>query len=604
MYRSFTTTPITLLFFLLVLFWRVDLSAQTADYASFPQMDVDYTHLELQLNVSEDLLVEGNAFYSLETRRGGLDSLVLDAARIEVQQLEWNEDERDFRMEGDKLIVFLPEGVSGNEEATLRIRYRASPEFGIHRDTSGTIWSSLLPGAVRHWLPVFDHPRNTLTSDIRLVYPSGKQAVLNGRLSESAVESVDYQSLRFTSESPLPVTTLSFAIGRFEQLQTTVGRHLIQLHSLEGLLTEDQKAELLDVAYNSFRSAENHTGQGFPWRTLHIVVLEDDRWETKNYGAGVVYVYQNRSELSYQLRRGVASQWFGVQLREEQWSDAAAIRLLQSWLYRDLSLREREDSFEQNPELEVPGTAGVTDTSGVYAVFSPSMEEQWNKYFMSDQATNLRDVISRSAPLIMAQKTGVITWYDFANYLYDHTGQPFFTAPRPQISEQEEEEPYHYTATFDLDESEGTLRIEFNAENRPSEELISVSAFEVARQDTQYRELAFTGSSDEIVMNVNPAIENMKLQVTDNVPVILDIEKPFMFWVYQLRSDEDPESRKEAAVKLRRFDENPDLQLALLDFLANENNEEVIAETIRTLSAIVKGASGTDQLFLQRYRAD
>ncbi|MEX0769334.1 MAG: HEAT repeat domain-containing protein [Balneolaceae bacterium] len=591
----------------LVFFSTADLSAQaqSADYPSFPKMDVDYLHLDLQLKVSEDLLVEGNALYKIEALRGGLDSLSLDASGIEVQQLEWNGEERDYRMKDDRLVVLLPGAWGANDEAELRVIYRTSPEFGLHVDSSGTIWASLLPGSVRHWLPAFDHPRNTLTTDVRIVYPSGKQVVMNGSSSDSEVENVDFQSLRFTTEFPLAVTTLSFAIGDFEQSRTTVGRHQLYLHSHNGILSEDQRGVLLELAYNTFRSAENHTGSGFPWRTLHIVVLEDDRGETKNYGTGILYLYHNRGNLEGQLKRGVASQWFGIQLREEQWSDAAAIRLLQTWLNRDLSV-DGDSGDKQYPESEdIKKRAGFSDSTGIYAVFSPYMELKWKNYYQSEQAGDLRDAVSRTAPLILSQKTGVINWYDFAHLVYEQTGQPFLTAPEPRvISEQETEESYHYTATFTLDEAERTLRMIFNAENRSSDELIPAIATEMTRQDTVRHELAFTGQTDEIVMNVNPAIENLKLSITGDASVRLDIQKPFMFWIYQLRNDEDPAAREKAARNLREFADNPDLQLALLDFLSDETYPGVQAEIIRTLSAVVGGAFGTEQLFLDRYRSE
>jgi len=88
------------------------LMAQSADFEAFPRMNVEYTHLDLQLSVNDDLLVEGEAVYRLRTRRGGLDSLILDAAGIEVQQLAWNDSELDYRVENDRLVILLPDGIT------------------------------------------------------------------------------------------------------------------------------------------------------------------------------------------------------------------------------------------------------------------------------------------------------------------------------------------------------------------------------------------------------------------------------------------------------------------------------------------------------------
>ena len=102
-------------------------------------------------------------------------------------------------------------------------------------------------------------------------------------------------------------------------------------------------------------------------------------------------------------------------------------------------------------------------------------------------------------------------------------------------------------------------------------------------------------------MNVNPGIEYMKLDLPAESDIVLEEEKPFMFWINQLRSDENANSRADAAIGLRRFSDNPDLQLAMLDLLRAEENRDVQAEMLRTLAHVTAGASGTDQIFLQRF---
>jgi hypothetical protein len=122
--------------------------------------------------------------------------------------------------------------------------------------------------------------------------------------------------------------------------------------------------------------------------------------------------------------------------------------------------------------------------------------------------------------------------------------------------------------------------------------------------DTRERELTFTGSSDEIVLSVPADIENLVLDIDERDDIRLEMQKPFMFWLYQLRNDEDAENRKEAAAGLRDYSDNPDLQLALLDIIEMESESEVYTEILRTLSFATGGASGTSQMFLERTGAN
>ncbi|MEX2600107.1 MAG: hypothetical protein WD355_00585 [Balneolaceae bacterium] len=578
---------------LLIPFTAVDLAAQDGDYPAFPRMDIDYLHLDLLLHVSEDLEIEGEALYEVETRRQGVDSLALNASGLEIHQVEWDGVELDYQFSGEELAIRLPENLERGTFAELRINYSTSPLFGIHRDEWGTIWSSLQRGSLRHWLPAFDHPRNSFTTKIRLTYPGGMSAVVNGLPGESGEEADGELYHYFETLSPVPATALTFAVGEFERSETQTGRYRIQLHSREGLLDQLARGNLLNTAAAAFENAELQTGAEYPWNVLHIVVLDDDRWETKQYGAGVVYLYQSQGDLARQLVRGISAQWYGVQLREEQWDDSDAVLLLQEWLGHNqvtLNNPQSEQTMLADPDSSLP--------------FSAPYRERVHTFLNTGQNPVFQEVFRRVAPTVLRQIQGVINWHDFAMLLYEESGQPFFAPPEWPEAATEEETHYTYRVNYDLDEAAGELRLTFQAQGALVEELVPIRATEITVQERREREIAFTGGRDEVVLTVNSGIENLKLEHIGDLPVTLAEEKPLMFWVYQLRNDEGPEGRKEAAVGLRQYLDDPDLQLALLDLLRGEENEFVIAEILRTLADITQGASGTQQIFLERYRAD
>jgi hypothetical protein len=570
------------------------LYGQRVDYEAFPELDANYIHLELELEITSVSDIRGDAIYQFRLLRDDVDSLKLDAIRLDFDHVELNGEPADYRVVDDRLIVMLPDEAAEGNDYRLRLQYRANPSFGVFEDQRGNIWSSGLPGSVRHWLPAMDHPRNSLTTDITMIYPGGKHAVISGIPGESSVESVDLQRIRYFTDSEIPISSLRFAIGEFDQARTGVGRHQIYLHSERGLLDEEEKANLLDDAFIAFRHAERTLNVSYPSRALHIVVLEDDKWESKNYGSGIVFAFNSLENLKSQIAFGVTAQWLGIQLREEQWEDATALLVLQSWLHN-----QSEELQEMNRQ---PTGRPEFNFEGIYNIFSPENRLSWNTFFQLSGSEAYEQVLNRVAPNLISESRDVINWYDFASHLYQHSGRNFMEIPSPPEPDREiTESILVYRVEFNHDEEESRIRLSFTAEGESTEELVSVIAEEYSFNDVRSREITFTGSSDEVILNVNRTIENLKLTVDEDYSIELLVEKPFMFWLNQLQRDEDPESRAAAAVALRDFSDNPDLQLALLDIIDSEENENVYAEAILTLAAVTGGASGTDQLFRQRF---
>ncbi len=567
-------------------------SAQDYDFTTYPQIDLDFDHLNLELMVRDDGVIEGEALYDVSFRVSMADTVRLDASRMDIQRVFWDDEPAGFIVRNDRLLIVAPENFSRGDNVQLKIGYKVMPGFGIHSEPGNLTWTSLLPKSTSHWLPVTDHPRVEFTTRITLTYPSGLKAIATGRTSGGEVVSVDQERSVFITENPVPASALVFAIGDFETYQTSAGLHQIHLHHLKkNTLDADERDEILEAAYSSFRNAEQQSETGYPWRSLDIILLDDSRWETKNYGAGVVFAFGNRGDLKAQTQHGVTAQWAGVQVREEQWSESNFITLLQGrFLQNNYS---GSDSSYADQEL-------------VYPFFSPAVQSNRKNFLESEGQELLREVLELITPRLFREKRGVLNHQEFAQQLYYESGHSFFeTAVVPSDSDTADiaadEEPVIYFIDYNWIESEGVVEIDISAKNEGSPELVSAILTTRYFDDSQTREISFSGASETIRMNVNPGIEYMKMDLPEESNLVLEEEKSFMFWINQLRSDEDANARAEAAIGLRNFSDNPDLQLAILDLLRAEESTDVQAEMLRTLAHVTAGASGTDQIFLQRY---
>ncbi|WP_234571945.1 hypothetical protein [Rhodohalobacter sp. 614A] len=581
---------ITLSTALLFVFCSVNLLyAQDWDYQKYPKLDITLQHLNADIHIDEFGAIEGDVLYRASVNVDDPDSLVFDASRLNILGVWVNDAEKQFSAQNDQLAIYLDEVFAQQSVLNIRIQYEANPKYGVLRDVNRITWTSQLPKSTRHWLPVIDHPRAQFTTEFVFTHPSGNTMIANGRRMESGVVSVDEERSTFQTSSEIPATALGWALGEFyesgsenvNRLRRDGNQSPIQVHVYSE--TEvDTDANLATVATNALQTVRNSLRTPYPFRDLNIVILDNDFWETKTYAAGILFVYRDRGDIENQIRRGVLSQWIGTYIREEQWNDADAIQAIHARLSNQL--------FDLEPE--------TNDGFEPYDVFSPYSFSKWENFMNSNDLPRFKASLDSSLNTIFNDGHNILGWNELSEIIYNRSGQPFFEGFEFEDPESEESQPIVYTAGMDWNETDNTIQINFEAVNQSVDELVTVSVEEITFQGPRQHEVTFTGESESSVLSVSSGIENMLLSIEGRDDIELNVEKPFMFWIYQLRNSSDPQERQEAAKGLAAFTDNPDLQLALDDILRVESNPEVYAEIVRALSKLTAGASGMDQRFL------
>lgn len=594
------------LFLLLFVFFTSKGFTQNWDFEKYPRMDVELRHLDAEITIRDDLGIEGDLLYTIGFRANHIDSLILDAVQMDIAGISVDNSSIDYSVEKDRIILFFSEEHYKGDVADLRIQYRTRPKFGVHQNLYGTTWTSLLPRSVRHWLPVYDHPRARFTTDLVFTHPSGTTIVSNGRKSGTEVKSVEEEITTFSSNRSIPASTLSWAMGDLQRITGTheIGPSTGGLGGAEDLFRRSTDPQiyiysesdtiddepLLNTAVTAFRDVQEETGVKYPFRDLHILVLHGSHWETKSYGSGIIYIYLDRGSVEEQMRRGILSQWVGVTVIEEQWSDAGGVLALKALLAETMFDFDREEGEQPSPEP--------------YHVFSVSELGKWQQYLSDTNNTAFREQLMVIAGDIFDNGTALLGWDELAERIYHESGQPYFTKPDLRDSAPEPVQQIEYRVESEWDEASNTIQLNFTAIDGGASELVTIQSEEITVTGVKINEFTITGETESIVLNVDSGIENLKLHVTERDDIMLREEKPFMFWIHQLRNDEDVERRREAARSLALFDDNPDLQLALTDLLQLETNPEVYSEILRSLAKITTGASGTDQIFLDHVSND
>lgn len=581
--------------FMVLLGWNNG-KGQSFDHASYPQLDFDFRHLELTLGLQpQNLNIDGAATYQLQANVSGADTVTLNAARLDISSVTVNDEQVDFSLHNDSLLIPLSQPSQSGENYELYIRYSGSPRFGLLQNSNGTVWTSQLPRAQRHWVPIVDNPHVTLQTTFNISVPAGYTVQASGRKTGQESVSVDVVSYHFASREEIPASGLAFSVGRYKTDSISIGKSNLVL-SVEQALTDSlDSAALLGTARKMISSIENELKQNYPYGQLNIVLMEDHNWETKSWGVSTVFLYKNRGSLQAQLLRGLLGQWYGVYQRESQWKYADVMTL-----HQVLTQYTLVDSTAILKEKDSPDA-----DSTIYSEYGPREWNQWQYSWPEWGEESLKRVIAQEQNRGLKELPKVVQWQDYAEFWYRRSGQPFMESPEfSSISEptesavEEVTDSVVYRVEYSLNESMDQVTFSFNAQQGTYNKLTSLTAYEVYPSKTDTSEVTFTGAKDSVIVSISPTVNTVKLEVPQGLKLRLEEYKPASFLINELRNAETVKQRAQAARKLGYHDNNSDLQLAIQDFMNKEVEPEVRASLLRSLGEITKGAAGTEQIFL------
>ena len=584
-------------FILLLLFSMLQsLTAQRAgyDYEVYPSKPFRFNQLDLKLKVApSERILEGVANYTVTSTLKGANQIRMNASQIEISAVTVNGEEGDYSIQNDTLVIGLDESEKHNQKYDIAVTYTSSPTFGLHWNGRSTVWTSTLPYSVSHWLPIHDHPRTRLNTSIAITHPDTLGAFATGEQVKSVAEDTasGFRTTTWNSGKPVSATDIHFGVGEFQSTNIRYGVKNIKLLTEGNSLDEEARTELLDTAYKFLQQMENRFDYEYPYSSLNIVFLEDHQWDSKPYGASVIYLYENGGDYLAQLRRGIIGQWIGVDKREVQWLDADAMMLYQTWLYSTGEHNaEKLSTYEDYPE---------TGQFTLYEHFRSTQWNQWLAFHEKNEFPKFIQLLEYTFPLLLENEKSIWSWDDMSRFWYDKTGYKYFE--RFEVPEQESQDSVHYDVELEYRQSEDKLKLVFQARDSVIKELVDVNMDLMYGERTDSRNLSFSGSKDSLLVNVAANLRSANIYASKKYPnLVINEGKSFEFWLFQLRNHPDKEARKKAAINIRSFTDNADLQLALIDALEQEEHAAVKAEILRTLSATTRGATGTHEMYTDR----
>ena len=559
-----------------------------SDYPLRPDVEVDYAGLELELEVGfEGKSIHGTATYRFRPKHAYVDKLVWAAPGMVISELTLNGGRVSYRLDGDSLVISFPEKPDLTREHTLSVSYSTTPEFGVHLRHNGTIFSSALPGSTAHWVPGPIHPWAAMPVVIRLQVPERLTGVATGA-PELETSTDKGRLFVFRSAMEMPLTGLFFAVGQFEVQDSFSGTKNLRIYREKEASSTDRIQELLSFATRRVRDYERLMQSEIPLQAFHTVLLSDTMWETSPYYAGAVVTHDHDGQAETVIARALAAQWFGISLRPERWKDSGHITMLQAIAAEKLS--EPDWKVTANPVEEV---FVVPET--VYQ--NKSMDQwQWMRHFLQKRSMPVYIFAVEELMRTLAVRNGVLTSFEFSSLVYGKTGRwietPQITEPRPDVS-------LRYRVSVQEIRGSDRVSLGFEALDDLPDEEISARVYFLRDGRIHDRSVSFHGAGDQIEFSPEGFINNLWVEAEQENDVRFEMEKPFSFWLYQLRRDEDAGRREEAALALRGFATDPDLQLAVQDLLNREQDPKVLAAMHRLMAELTAGASGTERRFLE-----
>jgi len=589
-------SKLSILFVVLSFLMTGNSYAQNWDYELYPRADIELIHLDAEIKIESDGRIEGDIMYTATLKNSFADTIFFDAASLDIQSVTLNGSVADFIVQDLKLIIIPDEPFPRDAEIQIGINYEGFPSFGIHQSATGTIWTSLLPLTTRHWLPIIDSPRTQLLTDLIITHPAGTTVASNGRKGVSEVIDTEYEQTSFSTENRVSASSLGWALFNDVQTVSTVTSESVRnSYSIFSRRSDPQlyvytetgqnPEEFLLTAAAVYNRVINEMDMEIPYGDLQIMILEDDFLETKQTGEGLLFVYENKGSIKAQIERGIVAMFSESVIKSPSWSDSDAARIAEAFLLS---------------QFDVDLTGDEKRTFDPYNIYSVQNGLKW-QHFLTQEAP---DAFVEGVEIMFNKRSletpQIFGWSKFSDMIYDVTGRAWAEGFEPQVPEPEAEDTtYSYRAVIEWEEGSTTAEIRFAADSIATDELVTVEAEVVGLSETQVRELTFTGASDGVVLNVPSMLQNIKLTIQGRNDIELNSEKPFLFWMYQLRNDDEEERRAEAASGISSYSDNPDIELLLNDVLRSEESDMVIAEVLNAMSEITDGASGTDERFMQ-----
>jgi aminopeptidase N len=298
----------------------------------------DVIHYKIVVGFDErDRRVDGATSITFTPLAARLDSLVLDAANMNVHSVLLASVPVRFANRSPQLIVFFGQPLHLSDTLTIAIRYSCTPEAGlffVQPDSANPkrrrqIWSQGEDTDNHFWFPCFDAPNDKATSEVVATVPETYVLLSNGKLLAMTQDAIKKtKTFHWLESRPLSSYLIMVAAGEYD-----VVKEYYRGVPLEYYLYKDRAQDgMRSLAKTSaaMQFFEEKIGIPYPWEKYAQIWISDFMWGGMENVSAVTlndetYLLDPRAQVDFTsddvVAHELAHQWWGDLITSRDWSN-------------------------------------------------------------------------------------------------------------------------------------------------------------------------------------------------------------------------------------------------------------------------------------------
>ena len=282
--------------------------------------------------------ISGETTISLNPLKGGFNSFALDAADLDFESVRLEPEGTDlqFKTDGDKVFIMLPNSFSPKDLIKIRLKYSAKPKKGVYfvnaeRDGGALlhepqIYTQGEAEESRYWFPSYDFPDDKATTEQYLTVERDETAISNGELFETLNNADGTKTFHYKMSLPHSVYLTSFVIGKYVKFSDSFKNIPLAVYLYPG------REYLYDRVFKDtkemLRVYEELTGIAFPYNKYdQTIVAHFELGGMENITAttlsdrDIFFSERNRFVVEDIISHELSHSWFGNLVTCRNWAE-------------------------------------------------------------------------------------------------------------------------------------------------------------------------------------------------------------------------------------------------------------------------------------------
>ena len=307
-----------------------------------PSRDIILTHVYLDLDVQLEVKkLAGRAKITFSSIKKELQSIFLECCELKIERVT---SERGgvlkFKQNDRGVKIYLAESLGRDQSSTINLDYQVGdPRLGLYftgpdehyPNKLWQVWSQGQDEDNKYWFPCVDHPREKVTSEIRVKVDKPYVVVSNGVLKDRHEDGDGRLVYHWSMEKPHSIYLISLAIGAFNELSDCFEDIPLSFYVPEGREEEGQRS--FEKTADIMRFFSEKTRIRYPYPQYSQVIAQDFIFggmeNTTATTLTEMTLHDERAHLDftseYLVAHELAHQWFGDLITSKSWSH--------SWLH-------------------------------------------------------------------------------------------------------------------------------------------------------------------------------------------------------------------------------------------------------------------------------